>query len=119
MTRRPRPASRRTDRHLSAAPPPDPARADDTRPDAHPTCGRAVAPVVALDRVDTATLTPDQRAAAVNALAALIHTWHHDTHTSHGTRSRRRTSTARPNRRRRADQLGTGRPGTHHRTEAA
>ncbi len=40
---------------------------------------------MALDRIDTATLTPDQHAAAVTALAALIHTWHRDTPTRHRT----------------------------------
>jgi hypothetical protein len=97
MTRRPRPPSRRTARHLCTAPPPpelvhnDHPRPGDTRPgdtrpgDTHAAPARAGAQVVAVDRIDTATLTPDQRAAAVTALAALIHTWHRDTPTRHRT----------------------------------
>lgn len=137
MTRRPHSPSRRTARPLSTAPPPperadvDIARADDTRPDdARTAPGRAVAPVVAVDRIDTTTtttLTPDQHAAAVTALAALIHTWPHDTHTPRSTRSRRRSSTTqpgarlsgRPADRHRADQPGADQPGTHHGTAAA
>lgn len=84
MTRRPRTSSLRADRrrHLSAAP-------DDTHPDdADASPGRAAAPVMAVARIDTAALTPDQHAAAVTALAALIHTWHRASPTRHRTKPR-------------------------------